>query len=61
MSRFKELNRIEEAIKHKNISELHWAQSYSQMRVGTAEMKEHVKHWKNINARVNEAIKLVSE
>ena len=61
MSRFKELNRIEEAIRHKNIPELQWAQSYSQSRINSAEMKEHLKHWKQINERVIEAIKLTSK
>ena len=56
-----ETARIEEAIKQKNIPELQWAQFYSQSRIKSAEMKEHIKHWKEIHERVIEAIRLVNE
>jgi hypothetical protein len=35
MTRFKELARIQDAIKHRNESELRWAVEYCQMRCGS--------------------------
>ena len=59
MSRFKELNRINSSIKHKNKEELLWALDYCQMRLGIDKMKEHKKHWnkliKQIQGVLNEA------
>jgi hypothetical protein len=43
MSRFKKLNRIEDAIKHRNRSELEWALEYAQDRFNTSTMKQHEK------------------
>ena len=56
MSRFKELNRIEAAIKSQNQEDLDWALSYAQVRFKTAAMKEHIKHWQKIINRVSSAI-----
>ena len=56
MSRFKEHNRIENAIKHQNKQELEWAQGYSEMRLSMSSMKEHEKHWRKMLKRINKAI-----
>ncbi len=59
MSRSKELNRIENAIKNGNKPELDWALNYAEMRFGLATMKEHEKHWRKILKRINQAIEQV--
>jgi hypothetical protein len=45
MTRFKELERIEAAIEHRNKSELHWALDYCRIRLQIAPRKEHTKYW----------------
>ncbi|MBI5634901.1 MAG: hypothetical protein HZA15_15645 [Nitrospirae bacterium] len=58
MTRFKELQRIEIAIKHKNREELLWGLQYCQMRLKIITMKSHEKTWhkriKNIEAALRE-------
>jgi len=44
MTRFKEMLRIEAAIKHKDKNELGWALAYCKMRLGIAPRKDHQKH-----------------
>jgi putative ubiquitin-RnfH superfamily antitoxin RatB of RatAB toxin-antitoxin module len=56
VTRFKELSRIETAIKRKNTAELHWALDYCKMRLGIAARKEQVKHWQKIEKRVRQAL-----
>jgi hypothetical protein len=56
MTRFKELRRIEDAIEHKNRTELQWALGYCRMRLGIASRKEHEKHWRKIEAKVRRAL-----
>ena len=56
MSRFKESNRIENAIKHKNKAELLWALSYAEMRLNSASMKHHEKHWRKIIKKIEQAL-----
>jgi len=58
MTRFKELKRIEAAIRHGNKVELEWAKSYCSMRVRTAIRKDQEKYWREVlesvvNAPVN--------
>ena len=45
MTRFKELKRIESAIKHKDKKEILWALDYCKSRLQFAKMKSQVKHW----------------
>ena len=56
MSRFKENRRINEAIKHRNSSELLWALEYCQSRLSIATMKEHIKHWNKFIERIKSAL-----
>jgi len=59
MSRFKEQRRIDEAIKHKNLSELSWALDYCKHRNKLATMKEHMKHWHKLIASINKTIESI--
>jgi hypothetical protein len=64
MSRFKEGNRIEEAIKNQDERQLLWAVDYCKMRIKTAnqiglsatKVKLHTKHWQDILDRVEDAL-----
>jgi hypothetical protein len=56
VTRFKELQRIEVAIKHKNTTELRWALDYCRMRLGIAARKEHVKRWQELEKRILRAL-----
>jgi hypothetical protein len=56
MTRFKELERIESAIEHKNEPELQWAISYCKMRLQLARRKDHEKYWRAIEKKVNDAL-----
>jgi len=56
MTRFKELQRIEDAIKHKNEVELRWSLNYCKMRLGVAFRKDHQKHWRNLERKVQGAL-----
>jgi hypothetical protein len=56
VTRFKELQRIEAAIKHKNAADLRWALDYCKMRLGIATRKEHVKQWQLIQKRVRQVL-----
>jgi len=58
MTRFKELQRIQLAIQHKNNTELKWALEYCQMRVGIAGQfsKSQQKHWSKIEQQVRAAL-----
>jgi mannose-1-phosphate guanylyltransferase len=61
MSRFKELNRIEDAIKHKNKNELLWSIGYCQNRLDIATMKEHKKHWNKLIKRTKEVLNEIEQ
>ncbi len=52
MTRFKELQRIENAIKNRDVRELEWAVKYCEMRIPSATMKQNVKHWTNLLKKV---------
>jgi hypothetical protein len=55
MSRFKELRRIEAAIKNAHKTDLVWADSYCTMRIRTAIRKDHEKYWRGIQQNVRRA------
>ena len=56
MTRFKELARIEAAIKYRNEADLRWALGYCKMRLSIAARKEHVKYWKQVEKKVIRAL-----
>jgi hypothetical protein len=56
MTRFKELRRIELAIKNKDEKELHWALEYCEIRLKFATMKQHIKHWQKLINELNDTI-----
>jgi hypothetical protein len=56
VTRFKELRRIEAAIKDKDQRSLAWALSYCEMRIKIANRKDHEKHWRGLKSRVEKAI-----
>jgi len=60
MTRFKEMRRIEEAIEHKNQTELQWALGYCQMRYKVAKavysMRKQEKYWRQIEQKVRAAM-----
>ena len=56
MTRFKELQRIENAIEHRNRPELEWAFNYCRMRLGIAPRKDHQKHWRKLEGKVEAAL-----
>jgi iron uptake system EfeUOB component EfeO/EfeM len=60
MTRFKELARIQAAIKHRNESELQWAVEYCQMRLRIATRKDHTKHWRSIEREVKDALRTLA-
>jgi hypothetical protein len=57
MTRFKELARIQAAIKHRNESELRWAVEYCQMRLRMATRKDHTKYWRNMEREVTNTLR----
>ena len=61
MSRFKELNRINEAINHKNKQELLWSLQCCQSRLNISTMKEHKKHWKKLIKEINATLEHLGE
>ncbi|HET6175987.1 MAG TPA: hypothetical protein VFE61_03575 [Candidatus Sulfotelmatobacter sp.] len=61
MTRFKELQRIETAIKHKNATELEWAMGYCRMGIQIATRKDHTKYWHGVEKKVREALADVVE
>jgi hypothetical protein len=56
MTRFKELKRIEMAIRHGNEEELNWALQYCRMRLSIITMKVHEKHWRKRINKVEAAL-----
>jgi hypothetical protein len=56
MTRFKELARIESAIKNSDQTELRWAAEYCRMRMSIAARKEHIAHWESVARKVASAI-----
>jgi len=61
MTRFKELARIQAAIKHKNQPELEWALWYCRMRVRIAARKDHLKHWRALERDVTKVMRELSD
>jgi hypothetical protein len=60
MTRFKELARIEAAIKDRNESDLRWALDYCKMRLSIASRKEHLKYWQQVEKDVLQALECTS-
>jgi len=56
MTRFKELKRIEAAIKHKDQVELQWAIGYCKMRLSITGKKDHEKYWRQMERKVTQAL-----
>ena len=56
MTRFRELQRIESALKHKSESELQWALGYCKMRLAIAVRKDHQKYWRKLERDVRAAL-----
>jgi predicted GIY-YIG superfamily endonuclease len=52
MTRFKELQRIENAIKYRGVLELEWAVKYCELRIPIATREKHVKHWTKLLKKV---------
>jgi len=61
MTRFKELARIQSAIKHKNVAELRWASGYCNMRVQIATRRDHVKHWRAMERKISDALRNLTQ
>jgi hypothetical protein len=55
MTRSHELRRIERAIKHRDASELKWAQSYWEQRMGWITLKRGQDKWRRVLKRIMEA------
>jgi hypothetical protein len=60
MTRFKELGRIQAAIRHRNEPDLRWAEDYCRMRVRTATLNSHKNYWKGIQWDVARALRELS-
>jgi hypothetical protein len=60
MTRFKELRRIEDAIEHKDASELGWALDYCTTRRKLAttvySMRKQAKYWQQMESKVRAAL-----
>lgn len=56
MTRFKELRRLERAIKDMNEDELRWASEWCNQGFSSSTMKHHQKHWRKLKKRVDTAI-----
>ena len=56
MTRFKELKRIEAAIKHKDQLELQWAISYCKMRLTITGKADHEKYWHQMERKVTQVL-----
>jgi hypothetical protein len=64
MTRFKEMRRIENAIKNKNKDELVWGKNYCRMRIKTANIiglskkmaAHHIKHWQKVLNEVEDVL-----
>jgi hypothetical protein len=61
MSRFKELNRIQAAIKNVDRPELDWALSFCRLRLNLASRKDHTKHWSKLERAVSDALESISD
>ena len=57
MTRFKELQRIENAIVKTNQTDLEWALGYCIMRIQLSRLKVHRKYWLGVEKRVRTALK----
>lgn len=52
MTRFKELARIQSALKHRHKSELQWSLWYCEMRRQIATRKHHLQYWREMQRKV---------
>jgi len=55
MTRSKELRRIERAIEHRDASELQWAQTFCEQRMGWITLKRGQDKWRRLLKRIMEA------
>jgi len=58
VTRFKELRRIENALKHRDERELRWALSYCKMRLSIGVRKDHTKVWEVRRRQIEAALGL---
>ena len=56
MTRFKELKRIERAIKNEDKTDLVWADSYCAMRIEVAIIERGKNYWRKIQKSVRDAL-----
>jgi hypothetical protein len=56
VTRFKELQRIRQALKNSDLSELKWASDYCRTRLQISARKDHAKTWRKLLSEVEEAL-----
>jgi hypothetical protein len=56
MTRFKELERIERALRDKHQPELQWAFEYSRSRTRIAPNKRQQKYWRELSGKIEAAL-----
>jgi hypothetical protein len=56
VTRFKELARIEAALKHRDAAELRWALGYCEMRLRLARAKVGQDYWRKLALQVRAAL-----
>jgi hypothetical protein len=56
MTRFKELARIDRAMRDGNATDLRWAQSYCRSRIAIAPTESQRKYWSELFAKVEAAL-----
>ncbi|PCI96250.1 MAG: hypothetical protein COB15_10990 [Flavobacteriales bacterium] len=56
MTRFKELKRIQSAIKHKDEKEIHWALKYCKSRLQFEKLKTGSKYWTKLIDELNDTL-----
>jgi predicted GIY-YIG superfamily endonuclease len=61
MTRFKELQRIENAIKYRDVRDLEWEVKYREMKIPIATMEQHVKHWTKLLKKVQMILDQLNE
>lgn len=60
MTRFKELRRIERALKDSSPNELDWAKEYCAQRLSLSTLKDHKKHWSKLLRKVESKIEKIT-
>jgi hypothetical protein len=56
VTRFNELARIQNALKHRGVADLQWALAYCEMRLRIATRKDHIEYWRKLESQVRTAI-----